>query len=429
MIEKNGFVLFGHIVYTPTKEDFCICENGFLVCEDKKVTGVFQTLPERFKGLPLCDCGNRLIFPGLCDTHVHAPQYAFRGLGMDLELIEWLNHHAFVEELKYGDEAYATLAYSQFADALKKSATTRASIFGTIHSRTVHTLMQKLEDTGLCTYVGKVNMDRNAPDGLLDPDVPTTLHETEEWIERSLGGYKRTRPMLTPRFIPSCSEALLEGLGELQKKYQLPVQSHLSENRGEIAWVKELCPQATCYADAYAHHGLLGNGVNTVMAHCVLPTEIEMQVLKERDALVAHCPASNANLCSGIAPIRRYLNEGIRVGLGTDIAGGFELSVFRAMTDAVQFSKLRACMNDMTERPITLSEAFYMGTKGGGTLFGKVGSFEPGYAFDALVLNDQQILAPRTLSVHERVERAIYMEKDLLLEQKYVDGQKILEMR
>ncbi|MEG1569615.1 MAG: amidohydrolase family protein, partial [Clostridia bacterium] len=127
--------------------------------------------------------------------------------------------------------------------------------------------------------------------------------------------------------------------------------------------------------------------------------------------------------------IRRYLNEGIRVGLGTDIAGGFELSVFRAMTDAVQFSKLRACMNGMTERPITLSEAFYMGTKGGGTLFGKVGSFEPGYAFDALVLNDQQILAPRTLSVHERVERAIYMEKDLLLEQKYVDGQKILEMR
>ncbi|MEG1569616.1 MAG: amidohydrolase family protein, partial [Clostridia bacterium] len=242
MIEKNDFVLFGHIVYTPTKEDFCICENGFLVCEDKKVTGVFQTLPERFKGLPLCDCGNRLVFPGLCDTHVHAPQYAFRGLGMDLELIEWLNHHAFVEELKYGDEVYAALAYSQFADALKKSATTRASIFGTIHSRTVHTLMQKLEDTGLCTYVGKVNMDRNAPDGLLDPDVPTTLHETEEWIERSLDSYKRTRPMLTPRFIPSCSEALLEGLGEIQKKYQLPVQSHLSENRGEIAWVKELCP-------------------------------------------------------------------------------------------------------------------------------------------------------------------------------------------
>lgn len=420
----QSFVLSGHVAYTPMKDAFQTIPNGYLVCEDGKVGGVFVELPQRYAGLPVYSYPDCLIIPGLCDVHVHAPQYAFRGLGMDLELIHWLNERAFPEECKYADEAYAARAYRQFADDLRMSATTRASVFATVHEPSTMLLMEMLEKSGVCCLVGKVNMDRNAPEELLEPAVAQTLRQTENWLERSLATFERTQPILTPRFVPSCTDELLKGLGELKQKYALPVQSHLSENPEEVEWVRELCPWATCYAHVYERFGLLC-GAPTVMAHCVHPTDAEFELLKERDVLVAHCPASNANLTSGIAPVGRYVDAGIRVGLGTDIAGGYDLSVFRAMTDAVQFSKLRSRFTEGRERAITLSEAFYMGTKGGGALFGHVGSFERGYEFDALVLDDSQIKAPQPLSVQERLERAIYLEKNVSIRQKFVQGTEI----
>lgn len=425
MTGGEHFVLAGHIVYTPDKNTFSITENGYLVCEGGHVTGVFATLPERFSALPLYRYTDCLIIPGLCDTHVHAPQYAFRGLGMDLELIDWLDRRAFPQELRYADLAYAERAYGQFVSALTQSATTRAAVFGTIHVPATLRLMEMLEKTGLRCLVGKVNMDRNAPDGLRDPEPDEALEQTEKWVKQALSRFERTRPILTPRFMPSCTDRLMEGLGELQRAYGLPVQSHLSENVSEVEWVRELCPWAESYGGAYARYGLFGGAAPTVMAHCVHPTDAEFDLIRRQDVLVSHCPASNANLSSGVAPVGRYLEAGIRVGLGTDVAGGFDLSIFRAMTDAVQFSKLRAHFMGMRERPVTLCEAFYMGTKGGGTLFGKVGSFEPGYLFDAVVLNDHRLKAPGALSIQERLERAVYLEKDVVIEHKFVQGSEI----
>lgn len=426
MAGDRNFVLSGHIVHTPSKDAFSITENGYLVCENGRVAGVFAALPERYSALPVRRFEDCLIIPGLCDTHVHAPQYAFRGLGMDLELIEWLNAQAFPEELRYGDLAYAKAAYGQFAEALRTSATTRAAVFATSHVPATLALMSLLEKTGLRCLVGKVSMDRNAPDGLLDPEPHEALLQTEKWVEEALLAFERTRPILTPRFVPACSDELLDGLGALRRRRGLPVQSHLSENPSEVAWVRELCPSASCYADVYARHGLLGSDAPTVMAHCVHPAEVEFAMLAAGGVLVAHCPSSNANLCSGVAPVRRYLDAGIRVGLGTDIAGGFDLSIFRAMTDAIQFSKLRARFTGMAEKPVTLPEAFYMATKGGGALFGKVGSFEPGFEFDALVLDDRALKPPRELNVRGRVERAAYLEKDVRILQKYVGGLSIM---
>ena len=418
------FVLRGHIVHTPAKDDFSVHEHSYLVCEGGKVAGIFDALPERYAACMVYDFGDSLIVPGFCDTHLHAPQYAYRGLGMDLELIEWLNTHAFPEEMRYRDLAYASRAYRLFADDLKKSATTRACVFATVHNEATLMLMRLMDETGLQTYVGKVNMDRNAPEGLLDPEGQASVELTRKWLKDvSASGLRNTLPILTPRFVPSCTNELLKGLGELAKEDNLPVQSHLSENLGEIKWVRELCPQASCYLDVYAQNGLAG--AKTIMAHCVHPTDEEFALLLQRDVLVSHCPSSNTNLCSGIAPIRRYLDAGVRVSLGTDIAGGYDISMPRAVADAVRVSKLRARMTDMREKPITLPEAFYMATKGGGTFFGKVGSFENGYAFDALVLDDSRLRSPLRLTVRERLERAIYLEKDVSITLKLVNGEPV----
>ena len=427
-MEENIFALRGQIVYTPAADSWRTIENGYLVWRGQDILGVYAALPPEYEGIPLTDYGNGLIIPGLVDLHVHAPQYAFRGLGMNLELLEWLNRYAFPEEEKYADLGYAGEMYGIFADALLHSATTRAVVYATLHAPAAALLMNKLADTGLGAMVGKVNMDRNAPDGLRESSAAESLAATERWLHDTLGRYPRVSPIITPRFIPSCSGALSRGLGELARKYKVPVQSHLSENLGEIEWVKELCPGSAGYADAYDRFGLLGGDVPTVMAHCVYPAG-EEDLLCRRGVMIAHCPGSNANLASGIAPVRRLLRGGIRVGLGSDVAGGHSVSILRAMSDAVQASKLYFACVDRGDKPLSLTEAFYLGTMGGGQFFAPgrlVGGFEPGYAMDAVVIDDSGLRKGQRLTLEQRVERAVYLSADSDIEAKYVDGIKVL---
>ena len=420
----SSFVLSGLVAHTPTKDRFQIMEPGYLLCLDGQVGGLFERLPQAYAGLPCYDFPRALILPGLCDAHLHAPQYAYRGTGIDLQLLDWLNRITFPQESLYADALHALHAYEPFADALKNSFTTRAAVFATSHTTATMTLMRLLERSGLCCYVGKVSMDRNAPESLLSAPGADARADLEAWLGDALTGFERTRPILTPRFAPSCSDALLALLGELRKAYRLPVQSHLSENLDEVAWVRRLFAQDSCYAGVYDRFGLL-RGEDVVMAHGVHPTPEEEALLREAGTLIAHCPASNTNLASGIAPVRRYLDEGVRVCLGTDIAGGHDLSMFRAIADAVQVSKLRSHFTHGAEKPLTLSEAFYLATKGAAGLFGPVGSFETGREFDALVLDDSALASPLPLSAPERIERAVYLDRELVLLHKFVRGQRI----
>lgn len=421
MTGKKQFVLKGDICYSKDKDTLETLEQGWLVCEDGVSAGVYQELPEEFKDYELIDCKKALIVPGLTDLHIHAPQYSYRGLGMDLELLEWLDTHTFPAEAKYEDIEYAKRAYSIFTRDLKNGATTRACIFATIHAPATELLMDMLEKTGIKAMVGKVNMDRNSPDNLREADAARAQEDTTHWIKRVIGNYKNIKPILTPRFIPTCSDDLMERLKRIQEEFQLPVQSHLSENQGEMAWVKELCPWSEFYGGVYDHFGLFGGTVPTIMAHCVHSTVQEIDLIRERGVYVAHCPQSNTNLASGIAPIRRYLEAGIRVGLGSDVAGGFTGSIFRAMADAIQVSKLRwRFMED--GKPLTAAEAFYLGTLGGGSFFGKAGSFEEGYEFDAVVVDDKRLESPDFLSVEERLERVIYLAEDQDVTMKFAAG-------
>lgn len=396
-----------------------------LSAQTEEVRAFLQKIPERYQALPVLDYGDRLILPGLVDLHAHAPQYSFRALGMDLELLDWLNTHTFPEEAKYASEEYAGRAYRMYVDELKKSDVTRAVLFATLHVEGTKLLMKLLEASGLCTYVGKVNMDRNGGEHLEEADAERSLSETRRWLSDIRGRYTRTRPILTPRFIPSCSDELMRGLKEIQRQTGLPLQSHLSENQGEIEWVKSLCPNAASYSEAYNQFGLFGGECPTIMAHCIWLDEQEIELVRKNGVYVAHCPQSNMNLSSGIAPVRRFLEEGIRVGLGSDVAGGHCTSIFRAMADAIQCSKLRWRLVDDSCRALTVEEAFFMGTKGGGAFFGKVGSFEKDYELDALVLDDSALRHPQKLSVRERLERMIYLSDDRHIFAKYVAGRKL----
>jgi guanine deaminase len=254
-----------------------------------------------------------------------------------------------------------------------------------------------------------------------------------DWLDAVKDKFKNTKPILTPRFIPCCTDKLMEKLREIQMAYGIPVQSHLSESKGEIDFVKFLRPDNPFYGDVYNEYDLFGKNddintdVKTVMAHCVWSTDEEVELMRKNGVFVAHCPASNMNLTSGIAPIRKYLELGLNIGLGSDVAGGHTESIFRAITDAIQMSKMYFRMVDEAYKPLVFSEAFYLATKGGGAFFGNVGSFEEGYEFDAVVMDDSVLSHPQSLTLAERMERAVYLgldEKNITA--KYVAGRKII---
>lgn len=421
---KRNFVIKGHIIWCDGPRHLNALSHGFLVCENGLCTGVFAALPERFSHLPQLDYSGKLVIPAVYDLHLHAPQLAYCGMGMDLELIDWLNVYAFPEEAKFADLAYAERAYTAFADALKNSYTARFCCFATLHAPATLLLAELLEASGLRGYVGKVSMDRNAPENLCEPSAEAAVQDCERWIQDMQVRFIHVKPIVTPRFIPSCTDALMERLQGLIETYHLPVQSHLSENQEEIAWVKRLCPQTKGYADAYDRRGMLNR--EAVMAHVVYPTEEEIALLKQRGTMVAHCPASNTNLRSGIAPVRRLLNTGVRMGLGSDVAGGESLDILRAAAEAIQSSKLYWRLVDQSQPALTFPEVFYLATKGGGSFFGKAGSFEAGYLFDALVLDDSLLRTTCDLTLAQRLERALYRSGEIRLVQKYVGGSPVL---
>ena len=413
----------GHILYTKEQSRFEVLENGFVsVDADGRVTGVSADLSSLdTEDTEVLDFGDRLLIPAMNDLHVHAPQYRNQGIAMDLELLPWLQSYTFPEEMKYADESYAERMYRRFVRDLWHFGTMRACVFATIHTSSTRLLMHIFQEAGMGALVGKVGMNRNCPKGLSE-----SVEEMVQGYEALISEFNKpdalVRPIITPRFIPSCSSEMLRACGELAAKYQLPVQSHLSENKDEIAWVRELEPESSCYGDAYNRYALFGQ-TPTVMAHCVWTDGEELELMKRRGVMVAHCPTSNFNVSSGMAPIRRFLDEGLRVGLGSDISGGHDLNILRMMVYAIQVSKMHYQQNHDC-RFLTLSEAFWLATKSAGSFFGRVGSFEPGYDFDALVIDDSDLNYDNYSLLH-RLERYIYLGDDRQIIHRFCRGREV----
>lgn len=369
------------------------------------------------------DFGDCLLIPAMNDMHVHAPQYRNQGIAMDLELLPWLQNYTFPEEKKYVDVAYAERMYRRFIRDLWRFGTMRACVFATIHTESTRLLMHLFQEAGMGAMVGKVAMNRNCP-----LDLAETLDKMIQGNEALIAEFNQpnalVRPIITPRFVPSCTPDMLQACGDLAAKYQMPVQSHLSENLSEIALVHSLEKESTSYGDAYNRYGLFGQ-TPTIMAHCVWTAGEQLELMKRNRVMVAHCPTSNLNLASGLAPIRTFIDEGLRVGLGSDISGGHDLSIFRMMVFAIQVSKMHYQQNHGNSF-LTLSEVFWLATKSAGSFFGRVGSFEPGYEFDALVIDDHD-LNHSDYSLLHRLERYIYLGDDRQIVHRFCRGEEIPE--
>ena len=415
----------GHIIFTKEKSRFEVIENGYILVENGVVRDVVSELPADKSSIEVIDYGDKLLIPAMNDMHVHAPQYRNQGIAMDLELLPWLDNYTFPEESKYSDIRYAERMYRRFIRDLWRQGTMRTVAFATVHYESTRLLMHLFEEAGMGAMVGKVDMNRNSPDTLTET-VEDAVRNNELLIDEFSKKDSLVRPIITPRFVPSCTPEMLRACGELAKKHNLPVQSHLSENHGEIAWVKELEPESRHYGDAYNRYGLFGQ-TPTIMAHCVWTEGEELQLLRDNHVMVAHCPTSNFNLSSGMAPIRTFIDNNICVGLGSDISGGHDLSIFKMMVYAIQTSKMHYSA-DHSKPFLSLSEAFWIATKSAGQFFGKVGSFEKGYEFDALVIDDSELNHDNYSAIH-RLERFIYIGDDRHILDRYCRGNKIAQPR
>ncbi|OSB12508.1 guanine deaminase [Paraclostridium bifermentans] len=412
----------GNILFTKIKDKFEIIENGFIIVKNGKILDLYKNLPSEYQNFEVIDFSDNLIIPGMNDLHCHAPQFRNLGMAMDKELIPWLDNYTFPEEGKFRSIEYSDKVYKNFIKEVWRHGTTRIAVFATVHKESSIRLMDLFKQSGLGALVGKVNMNINCTDDLLE-DTEKSISDTEYILENYYNADELVNPIITPRFIPSCNSELLKSLGDLAIKYNVPTQSHLSENLGEIDWVKQLQPESEFYGDAYNRFNLFGQ-TKTLMAHCVYSCNKELELMKKNNVFAVHCPNSNLNLGSGIMPVRKFLDNDINIALGSDISGGHDLSIFKVMVNAIQCSKLLWVNSNKQVDFLTLSEAFYMATKGGGSFFGKVGSFEKNYDFDALILDDSN-LNPESYSLIERLERFIYIGDDRNIIHRYVRGEEI----
>ncbi len=411
-------ILKGNIISAESPEALHITENGYLIAQDGIVKGVYQELPGDFAQVPVQDFGDALITQAFMDMHLHAPQYPMVGCGYNLTLLDWLNTYTFPTEALFSDEAYARRVFSQLAQELIQNGTTRVCIFSSLHRRATIILMEELEKAGLTGFAGKVNMDRNSP-AELSETTEESERETRAWLEESVR-FAHIKPIITPRFSPSCTDALMHFLGKTAQENNLPIQSHLSENTNEIAWVKQLFPDCTYYWQSYDKHGLWNE--KTLMAHCVWSDENERAAMKKAGVTVVHCPASNTNLVSGAAPIRTMLNEGLKVVLGSDIAGGDSLSGFDMAADAIRVSKQRAVTDGLA--PLRVSEAWYLAVSAGAPFFGDKPGFVEGAALNAMVITDSTLCAA-TLTPAERLERALYKREPDAIKAVWSNGKQV----
>ena len=414
--------LHGNILSAPKLGELDAIKDGYIVLNaDGVIEGMFETLPERFKSGQLADYGDALILQSFCDMHLHAPQYPMLGMGMDLPLLDWLNTYTFRTEARFADPEYARMHYRALADRLVEYGTTRVSVFSSLHTDATLVLMEELERAGISGYVGKVNMDRNSPDYYCET-TEESKRETLRWLD-ACDRFTRIRPIITPRFTPSCTNALMKWLGKIANERNLPVQSHLSENTSEIAWVLQLHPDCRLYWETYEKYGLWKSG--TLMAHCIYSDERERAAIKAHGVTVVHCADSNTNISSGVAPIRTMLDEGIHVVLGSDIAGGANLSMLNVIQMSIRASKIKRIESGWTLPFLSVAEGYYLGTTAGALCFGAKPGFQKGDRLHAVVIDDREYPDTERLTLRERFDRAVYIAEPKDIVAVYGEGKRL----
>jgi len=331
----------------------------------------------------------QFLLPGFIDTHIHAPQLPNAGLGLDLPLLEWLEKYTFPTEAKFSQPRFASQVYERCVQSTIDNGTTTAVYFATIHRESSEILASTCKRHGQRAAVGKVCMDRNSPHYYIE-ETNESFEETKLFVDQvdRLGG-DLVRPILTPRFVPSCSRLLMQNLGALCAERNLHVQTHISENKKEIEWVRNLELDCSSYTQVYEKCGLLSK--KTILAHGVYLDAQELEIIKEAGAGISHCPNSNFSLKSGICDVRRLKDAGVKVGLGTDCSGGYSTSMQDAMRNAVLASNtVKIISDDETYQELNYVDVLHLATRGGASLLDMqdtLGALDPGKNADILVVD------------------------------------------
>lgn len=415
-------ILKGNIIHAPRLGKLNVLPGGCLILDETgTIQGIYDHVPESAQNQVVCDFGDRLILQSFADLHLHAPQYPMVGMGMDLPLLDWLNAYAFPTEARFADTVFARRVYRALARELIASGTTRVAMFSSLHTDATLILMEELERAGVTGYVGKVNMDRNGGRDLQETTEESKI-ETLRWLD-GCRRFQYVKPILTPRFTPSCTDELMGWLGKLAGERGLYVQSHLSENLSEMNWVRELHPDCRQYWQTYEKYGLWKD--HTLMAHCVHSDGQERSAMKSSHVVAVHCADSNINICSGTAPVRTMLEEGIHVVLGSDISGGAQLSMMQVVTASIRASKAKCMESGGKAAPLTAAEGYYLGTTSGHRYFGAGEGFAVGDKLHAIIVDDGNLISARPLTLEERLERALYRTGPADIVAVYSEGRRV----
>lgn len=339
------------------------------------------------------------FLPGFIDLHVHAPQWAQAGTALDIPLYDWLHTYTFPIEAKFADMNFAKNVYENLVSTLLANGTTTVLYFATIHKEASLLLAEICAKKGQRGLVGKVVMDdpEQNPDYYRDANTQSALADTEEFIIAVKELAKSTKqgvyPVVTPRFIPSCTDEALKGLGELATKYDTHIQSHCSESDWEHNYVVERFSKNDAFA--LNDFGLLRE--KSIMAHCNFLNDNDAELFAKTGTAIGHCPISNAYLSNSVMPIAHLHTKGIDIGLGTDISGGFSPSLFDNARQAVISSRmleegvdpvLPADQRGVSASRITINEAFYFATAGGGeSLSLPIGRLAEKFVWDAQIID------------------------------------------
>lgn len=385
---------------------------------------------------------SQYLLPGFVDLHVHAPQWAQSGTALDVPLYDWLHAHTFPLESKFADLDFAAEVYDDLVATLLANGTTTALYFATIHKQSSLLLAEICAKKGQRGLVGKVVMDDPAqnPEYYRDADTSSALADTEAFIvavkELAKNVKQGVYPVVTPRFIPSCTDEALTGLGALAAKYDTHIQSHCSESDWEHGYVLDRLGKRD--AVALRDFGLLGD--KSVMAHCNLLDEDDAALFAATGTAIGHCPISNVYFSNSVLPLARWLEKGVEIGLGSDISGGYSPSLYDNARQAVISSRmleegvdpaLPADTRGVPSSRIAIDEAFYLATAGGGEALSlPIGRLAEGYAWDAQIVDIA--LAGAKLPVfggdvppQEIFQKIMYLARPENIREVWVQGERV----
>ena len=399
------------------EDGILLIDNGYVL----KIGSTSDILPLLDANTKIVDYSGKLIVPGFIDAHIHYPQTDMIA-SYGEQLLQWLNKYTFPTEGKFEDQDYANDVASFFLDELLRCGTTTALVLATIHPGSVDALFEKAKARNMRMLAGKVMMDRNAPDYLLD--TPESSYHQSKLLLEKWHKVDRLLYAITPRFAPTSTDAQLQMAAKLAAEYpDAYVHTHVAENKKEIEWVAQLFPWSRSYLDVYDHFGLLRE--RSIYAHCIHLDAQDRNRMAQTGATAAFCPTSNTFLGSGLFNCIQAMEDSIKVAVATDVGGGTSFSMLQTLSEAYKVQQL------ISEKLSPL-RAFYMATLGNARalyLDDAIGNFTPGKEADFVVLDEQATpLIERRMAVAKSIEEKLFvymmLGDDRVVHSAYIMGQR-----